>query len=75
MWRGIRTWVCHNHKAYYTYVLCCALGLYNFWWGSLVGYYRKKNSHCSLEWAINAEKEWEKNKPPEDDDDDEEEEE
>merc|ERR1711935_746636 len=74
MWRFIRTWVCHNHKLYYTYVLSCALGLYLFWWHTLVGFYRQKNAHRSLEWAMNAEKEWEANKPPEDDDDDDEEE-
>merc|ERR1712216_535464 len=75
MWRLIRTWVCHNHKAYYTYVLICACGLYNFWWQALIGfYYRKRNAHRSLEHAIQLEKEWDAIKPKEDDDDDEEEE-
>jgi len=74
MWRLIRTWVCHNHKAYYTYILVCALGLYNMWWHTLVGYYRNRNHTRSLEYAIAAEKEYQDNKPPEDDDDDDEEE-
>merc|ERR1719498_559023 len=72
-WRFIRSWVCHNHKLYYTYVLCVALGVYNFWWFTLVGYYRQRNAHRSLEYAIQAEKEWALIKPKDDDDDDEEE--
>jgi hypothetical protein len=39
-WRLVRTWVCHNHKLYYSYVLLCSIGLYNFWWYTLIGYYR-----------------------------------
>merc|ERR1711934_373482 len=27
MWRFIRTWVTHNHKLYYTYILACACGV------------------------------------------------
>ena len=74
-WRFVRTWITHNHKAYYTYVIGCAIGLYNFWWYALVGYYRQRNAHRSLEYAIQQEKEWDLIKPKEDDDDDEEEEE
>lgn len=69
-WRFIRSWVCHNHKMYYSYVICCAIGLYNFWWHTLVGYYRSKNAHRSIEAAILSEAEWAINKPKEDDDDD-----
>ena len=75
MWRGIRTWVCHNHKMYYTYVVLTALALSNFWWHMCVGYYRQRNYTRSLEYAINVEKEWDMIKPKDDDDDDEEEEE
>ena len=71
----IRSWVCHNHKAYYTFVVLNAFGLQMFWWHACVGYYRQRNSHRSLEYAIQAEKEWDLIKPKEDDDDDEEEEE
>ena len=66
-WRFIRTWVTHNHKLYYTYCLLCAFGVYQFWWYTCVGYYRRRNEHRSLEWAIRAEKEYQANKPPEDD--------
>jgi hypothetical protein len=75
MWRFIRTWVCHNHKLYYTYIVLTACGLYNFWWHTCVGYYRQRNHHRSLEYAIQQEKEWDLIKPKDDDDDDEEEEE
>ena len=75
MWRLIRTWVCHNHKVYYSYVIGCAFLVYNFWWYTLVGYYRRRNDHRSLEWAIAKEKEWDLIKPKEDDYDEEEEEE
>ena len=57
-WRFIRSWVCHMHKLYYSYVLLCSIGLYNFWWYTLVGYYRQRNHHRSLEVAIELEKEW-----------------
>ena len=66
-WRFIGRWVCQNHKMYYTYVVGCAFLVYEFWWYSMVGYYRARNHHRSLEWAIQAEKEWEKNKPAEED--------
>ena len=74
-WRLIRSWVCHNHKIYYTYSIACAFGIYQFWWYTIVGYYRKRNDHRSLEFAQKAEAEWELNKPKEEEYDDEEEEE
>jgi len=40
-----------------------------------VGYYRNRNHHRSLEVAIEAEKQWARDKPAEEEDDDEEEEE
>ena len=75
-WRMIRTWITHNHKAYYTYIVLSAMGLYNFWYYIIIEMrYKSINAHRSLEFAIQAEEEWQKNKPAEDDDDDEEEEE
>ena len=50
-----------------------ALGLYQFWWYTLVGYYRRRNYERSLDYAILQEKEWAKIKPADDDDDDDEE--
>jgi len=60
-WRFIRTWVAQNHKLYYTYVLLCkalndlltsliigAFGVYQFWWYTCVGYYRRRNHHVSI---------------------------
>jgi hypothetical protein len=47
--------------------------VYNFWYAVLIGYYRQRNHHRSLEVAIQAEKEWAINKPKEEDDDEEEE--
>merc|ERR1719223_219586 len=73
-WRLVRTWITHNHKLYYTYCLMCSFAVYHFWWYTCVGYYRRRNEHRSLEWAIQAEAEWEKNKPVEEEYDDEEEE-
>merc|ERR1712054_389402 len=67
-WRFIRTWITHNHKAYYTYIILCAIGAYNFWYAVLVGYYQQRNHHRSLEVAIQAEKEWALIKPKDDDD-------
>lgn len=67
--------MCHNHKLYYTYVILCAMGVYNLWWQITVGYYRQRNHHRSLPVAIQAEKEWQLNKPKDDDDDEEDEEE
>lgn len=77
MWRLIRSWICHNHKVYYTYSIACAFLTYQFWWYSMVGYYRQRNAHRSLEHAILREQEWDKIKPvePEYDDEDDEEEE
>lgn len=55
-WRFIRSWVCHNHKLYYTYVLICtplylillgAFGVYQFWWYTCINYYKRKNYHVS----------------------------
>jgi len=57
-WRLIRTWITHNHKAYYTYVILSGVAVYSFWWYALIGYYRARNSHRSLEYAIQAEAEW-----------------
>ena len=51
-WRFIRSWVCHNHKLYYSYVMICSMGLYNFWWHTLVGYYRAKNAHVSYNYFV-----------------------
>ena len=57
-WRFIRRWVTHNHKLYYTYAIVCAWAVYEFWWYTVVGYYRRRNYHRSLEYAIQKEKEW-----------------
>lgn len=54
-WRFIRSWVCHNHKLYYTYVMVVALSVYNFWWYTLVGYYRQRNYTVSETSLIKAE--------------------
>ena len=74
MWRLIRSWVCHNHKVYYTYSIGCAFLTYQFWWYTMVGYYRQRNAHRSLEFAQQKEREWELNKPKEEEYDDEEDE-
>ena len=68
-WRFIGRWVCQNHKFYYTYVIGVAFGVYNFWSYLLVGYYKQRNYHRSLPYAIEREKEWEKIKPKDDDED------
>ena len=70
-WRLIRSWICHNHKVYYTCSIGVAFGVYQFWWYTLVGYYRQRNHHRSLEFAIQKEKEWEINKPKEEEYDEE----
>ena len=67
-WRTVRSYICHNHKFYYAYVISCALGVYMFWWHTCIGYYRRRNYHRSLEFAIQREKEWELIKPKDDDD-------
>lgn len=64
-WRLIRTWICHNHKLYYSYVIGVAFFTYQFWWFTVVGYYRRRNHHRSLEVAIQREKEWNLIKPKE----------
>ena len=72
----IRSWICHNHKVYYTLSIFWAFAVYQFWWYSMIGYYRQRNAHRSLETAIARETWWEENKPKEeeyDDEDDEEE--
>ena len=48
----IRSWVCHNHKLYYSYVLLTACGIYNFWYLAIVGYYQVRNHERSLDFAI-----------------------
>ena len=73
-WRFIRRWVCHNHKLYYSYVILCAILVYNIWWQAVIGYYRKRNYHRSLPYAIPKEKEWQLIKPKDDDEWDDEEE-
>tara|TARA_B110000285_G_C14886601_1_gene496494 strand:+ start:228 stop:527 length:300 start_codon:yes stop_codon:yes gene_type:complete len=75
MWRMIRSWVCHNHKLYYSYVVLTACGVYNAWYAIVIGYYVQRNHHRSLDVAIENERIYQANKPAEDDDDDEEEEE
>ena len=45
------------------------------WWYIIVGIYRERNAHRSLESALQNEAEWDKIKPKDDDDDDEEDEE
>ena len=71
----MRTWVCHNHKAYYSFVVLNAMGVYTFWWYTCIGYYRQRNYERSLPYAQEREKWWAENKPPEEEDDDEEEDE
>ena len=70
-WRMIRRWLCHNLKLYYTYSIICGWAVYQFWWYTCVGYYRRRNYHRSLEYAVLKEQEWEKIKPKDDDEDDE----
>jgi hypothetical protein len=48
-------------------VIFCAFAVYNFWWYTIIGHYRRINNHCSLEYAIQREKEWALNKPKEED--------
>jgi hypothetical protein len=72
-WRLIRTWICHNHKLYYSYCIGVAFCAYQFWWFTCVGYYRRRNHHRSLEVAIQREKEWALIKPKEEEYEEEEE--
>merc|ERR1711967_189373 len=65
MWRMIRSWICHNHKVYYSYVITVGFLAYQFWWMQCIGYYRRRNDHRSLATAIQREKEWDLNKPKE----------
>ena len=74
-WRFCRSWLCHNHKLYYTYVVFCSFVLYQTFFATFIGYYRNRNHHRSIEWAIQAEKEYQLIKPKEVEYDDEEEEE
>jgi hypothetical protein len=41
------------------------LTLYNVWWYTIIGYYRRRNYTRSLEFAIQKEKEWDAIKPKE----------
>lgn len=72
-WRFFRSWLCHNHKLYYSYVIAIACVTYQFWWHTMVGYYRRRNHHRSLPFAIQKEKEWDLVKPKEEEYDEEEE--
>ena len=70
-WRFIRSWVCHNHKLYYSYVIGVAFVVYNFWWYTLIGYYRRRNHHRSLAVAQQREREWDLIKPKDEDEEEE----
>jgi hypothetical protein len=37
---------------YYSYVIACAFTVYQFWWYTCIGYYRRRNDHRSMAWAI-----------------------
>ena len=50
-----------------------AFTVYQFWWANVVGYYRRRNHHRSLEFAIQKEKEWDLIKPKDEDEEEEEE--
>ena len=52
---------------YYSLVILNACAVYQFWWHTCVGYYRRNNHHRSLEVAIQREKEWDLIKPKDDD--------
>ena len=67
MWRTIRSYICHNHKMYYSLVILNACAVYQFWWHTCVGYYRRRNHHRSLEVAQQREREWDLIKPKDDD--------
>jgi len=51
-----------------------AFAVYQFWWFTCIGYYRRRNHHRSLEFAIQKEKEWALIKPKDEDEYEEEEE-
>ena len=59
---------------YYTVSIFWAFAVYQVMWYSMVGYYRARNHHRSLEWAIQKEREWDLIKPKEEEYDDEEDE-
>jgi hypothetical protein len=59
---------------YYSYVIFLAFAVYQFWWNTCIGYYRRRNAHRSLEFAIQKEKEWALIKPKDEDEYEEEEE-
>jgi hypothetical protein len=46
--------------------------VYQFWWYTCIGYYRRRNHHRSLPVAIQREKEWDLIKPKEEEYDEEE---
>jgi len=50
---------------YYSFVILNACLVYQFWWHTCVGYYRRRNHHRSLEVAQQREREWELIKPKE----------
>ena len=74
-WRFTRRWVCHNHKVYYTYVVGCGWAVFCMNWYLCTEYYKRRNYHRSLEFAIKKEKEWDLIKPKDEDEEEEEEEE
>jgi long-subunit acyl-CoA synthetase (AMP-forming) len=39
-WRFCRSWLCHNHKLYYTYVVFCSFLLYQTFYATFIGYYK-----------------------------------
>ena len=64
-WRFIRSWVCHNHKTYYSLVLLTAIAMNYVMQTSAISYYQGRNYTRSLPYAIQREQEWAKNKPAE----------
>ena len=64
-WRGVRTWVCHNHKLYYSWVIFCGFSVYNFWAYVLINYYQNRNYHRSLRVAELLEREYQAKKAAE----------
>ena len=51
--------------------MCCSLLVYNFWWQTIIGYYRRRNYERSLDFAIQKEKEWQLIKPKEEEEEEE----
>ena len=64
-WRFIRSWICHNHKTYYSLMILNALAIQYVIQTSIVSYYQRRNYERSLPFAIQREQEWLKNKPAE----------